>query len=131
MVRKGSRRSEEELDFDKVLGENIRRFRLLIHWSQEELAAQLGLTFQQIQKYESGFNRVSCSKLYQLCEVLECGYQDLLPETIEPNIENEQLKVATELYLFFEKKGINPITFMKFFEEKLYAECNGTLDCIY
>lgn len=118
MVRKGSRRSEEELDFDKVLGENIRRFRLLKHWSQEELAAQLGLTFQQIQKYERGFNKVSCSKLYQLCEVLECGYQDLLPETIEPNIENEQLKVATELYLFFEKKGINPKTFMKSFEGK-------------
>jgi transcriptional regulator with XRE-family HTH domain len=39
--------------------------------SQTELADRLGLTFQQVQKYESGSNRVSCSRLAELCQILE------------------------------------------------------------
>jgi transcriptional regulator with XRE-family HTH domain len=39
--------------------------------SQSELAHRLELTFQQVQKYETGANRVSCSRLAQLCQVLE------------------------------------------------------------
>ncbi len=38
---------------------------------QKELARQLGISFQQVQKYESGANRISASKLWQLCEVLD------------------------------------------------------------
>jgi len=43
---------------------------------QKELARQLGISFQQVQKYESGANRISASKLWQLCSVLdvEPGY---------------------------------------------------------
>lgn len=38
---------------------------------QKELARQLGISFQQVQKYESGANRISASKLWQLCAVLD------------------------------------------------------------
>lgn len=38
---------------------------------QKELARQLNISFQQVQKYESGANRISASKMWQLCEVLE------------------------------------------------------------
>jgi transcriptional regulator with XRE-family HTH domain len=38
---------------------------------QKELARRLGLSFQQVQKYESGANRISASKMWQLCEVLD------------------------------------------------------------
>ncbi len=38
---------------------------------QKELARQLGISFQQVQKYESGANRISASKMWQLCEVLD------------------------------------------------------------
>lgn len=38
---------------------------------QKELAKQLGISFQQVQKYESGANRISASKLWQLCDVLD------------------------------------------------------------
>lgn len=41
--------------------------------TQEKLANQLGLTFQQIQKYERGSNRVSASKLYEIATALETG----------------------------------------------------------
>ena len=38
---------------------------------QKELARQLGISFQQVQKYESGANRISASKMWQLCGVLD------------------------------------------------------------
>lgn len=55
---------------DALVGANVRRFRLLHGMSQEQLAEQLGLTFQQVQKYEKGANRISASRLWQIAEVL-------------------------------------------------------------
>jgi transcriptional regulator with XRE-family HTH domain len=43
----------------------------MLRMSQEKLAAELGLTFQQIQKYERAANRISASRLYQLCRILK------------------------------------------------------------
>jgi transcriptional regulator with XRE-family HTH domain len=45
--------------------------RLMLHKSQTEVADALGLTFQQIQKYEKGTNRVSASRLQHLCKILD------------------------------------------------------------
>jgi transcriptional regulator with XRE-family HTH domain len=44
--------------------------RLMLDKSQEEIAEALGLTFQQVQKYEKGANRISASRLQQLCKIL-------------------------------------------------------------
>jgi transcriptional regulator with XRE-family HTH domain len=52
------------------VGARIRTRRLLLGMNQETLANALGLTFQQIQKYEAGANRVSASRLAQVAEVL-------------------------------------------------------------
>ena len=45
--------------------------RLMLGMSQEKLADQLGITFQQVQKYEKGVNRISASRLQQVCDILE------------------------------------------------------------
>jgi transcriptional regulator with XRE-family HTH domain len=45
--------------------------RLMLHMSQGAVAEALGLTFQQVQKYEKGVNRVSASRLQQLCKILQ------------------------------------------------------------
>jgi len=45
--------------------------RLLANMSQEELGAKLGLSFQQIQKYENGANRISARRLFQIAELLQ------------------------------------------------------------
>ncbi len=58
---------------DKHVGERLRRRRKDLHLSQEDLAASVGLTFQQIQKYERGSNRVSASKLYQMAQTLKAS----------------------------------------------------------
>jgi transcriptional regulator with XRE-family HTH domain len=56
---------------DKLIGQNIRDKRLSKGISQTELGAPLGVTFQQIQKYENGTNRVGSGRLYQIAEILE------------------------------------------------------------
>src|SRR5215218_2507152 len=55
---------------DVHVGARIRTRRLLLGINQETLANALGLTFQQVQKYEGGANRVSASRLAQMAEVL-------------------------------------------------------------
>ncbi len=56
---------------DIRVGANIRRFRKLAGMSQTQLAQCLGLTFQQIQKYEKASNRVSAGRLVQIAEALD------------------------------------------------------------
>ena len=55
---------------DKIIGRNIRIHRLAKKMSQTELGDQLGVSFQQVQKYENGANRVGSGRLYQIAAVL-------------------------------------------------------------
>ena len=56
---------------DVYVGSRIRLRRTLLGMSQERLAEAIGLTFQQVQKYEKGANRVSSSRLYDLAGILD------------------------------------------------------------
>ncbi len=62
---------------DVFVGQRIRALRIEQGLSQSAVAAKLGLTFQQLQKYEKGTNRVSASKLFQIAEVLGVAVADL------------------------------------------------------
>ncbi len=55
---------------DVYVGGRVRMRRMLIGMSQEKLGESLGLTFQQVQKYEKGANRIGASRLYQIARVL-------------------------------------------------------------
>ena len=55
---------------DKKVGENLQKFRLFRGMTQETLAAAVGVTFQQVQKYEKGKDRISSSRLWQLSHEL-------------------------------------------------------------
>jgi transcriptional regulator with XRE-family HTH domain len=61
---------------DKLVGRNIRLQRLAKGLSQTELANQLGVTFQQVQKYEKGVNRIGCGRLFQIANVLSVHVMD-------------------------------------------------------
>jgi transcriptional regulator with XRE-family HTH domain len=56
---------------DIHVGKRLRMRRLMLDMSQETLAEALGLTFQQVQKYEKGSNRVGASRLHRISEVLQ------------------------------------------------------------
>ncbi|PKP81240.1 MAG: DNA-binding protein [Alphaproteobacteria bacterium HGW-Alphaproteobacteria-18] len=64
--------SESKLpsDTDRVVGQSIRRRRRELKLTQEKLGELLGLTFQQVQKYEKGVNRVSAGRLFEVAGVL-------------------------------------------------------------
>jgi transcriptional regulator with XRE-family HTH domain len=55
---------------DKHVGSRVRMRRMMIGMSQEKLGEKLGITFQQIQKYEKGTNRIGASRLQQIATVL-------------------------------------------------------------
>jgi len=56
---------------DVHVGQRVRQRRTLLGMSQEKLAEAIGLTFQQVQKYERGANRVGSSRLFDLARVLD------------------------------------------------------------
>ncbi|MSO71556.1 MAG: XRE family transcriptional regulator [Alphaproteobacteria bacterium] len=58
---------------DVHVGRRLRQQREMRGMPQKELARRLGISFQQVQKYESGANRISASKLWEACGVLEVG----------------------------------------------------------
>lgn len=64
------------------IGARIRRYRKALGYSQTDLGRQIGLTFQQIQKYENATNRVSAGCLVQIANALHVPVQHLLPECI-------------------------------------------------
>jgi transcriptional regulator with XRE-family HTH domain len=63
-------------ELDAVIGQNIRNIRTRGGITQESLGVSLGITFQQIQKYEKGANRVSAAALIQFQAVLGCELKD-------------------------------------------------------
>lgn len=73
---------------DVHIGGRLRLRRTLMGMSQEKLAEAVGLTFQQIQKYEKGANRIGASRLYQFSKILDVPpsyFFDSIPSDIEEN----------------------------------------------
>jgi transcriptional regulator with XRE-family HTH domain len=79
---------------DVALGAAVRIRRRSIGLSQEALAEQCGVSFQQIQKYENGANRISFSRLVQIARALKCRVVDLMDVLDAP-----EGPVATEIDL--------------------------------
>lgn len=63
--------SEQAKEIDQAVGGNIRRIRMLLGLSQEKTGAVLGVTFQQVQKYEKGSNRISPGRLVILARYFD------------------------------------------------------------
>ncbi len=73
-------------DIDAYIGSRVRLRRMTIGVSQEQLGDALGLTFQQVQKYEKGQNRIGAGRLYRIAQILSTpvGYfYEGLPPTAD------------------------------------------------
>jgi transcriptional regulator with XRE-family HTH domain len=94
---------------DVYVGKRIRMRRLFLGWNQSMLASRLGLTFQQVQKYEKGSNRVSASRLSATANVMGVPISYFFaglnssPETPDERLSNEQKErpEAIELIRFY------------------------------
>jgi len=76
---------------DVAVGQRIRELRKERRITQTELAKAIGLTFQQVQKYEKARNRISASKLMQIANIFDVDVADLFdtPRKLFPNDTRE------------------------------------------
>ena len=84
-----ARRSANPID--KYVGARIRMRRLMLHMSQTRLSDGLGLTFQQVQKYENGANRVGASRLQQISTILQVPVAFFFEGAPNPSIKKTEL----------------------------------------
>ena len=67
---RGLPRTDTSRNADKLVGERIRQYRGERGYTQETLAQALGISYQQVQKYETGGNRISAGKLYEFAKTM-------------------------------------------------------------
>ena len=77
-------------EVDTIVGERIRRRRILAGLTQDQLGEALGVSYQQIQKYETGANRVSAGRLYEIAKILQSDVS-LFFEGLDETAEAEPL----------------------------------------
>ena len=90
-----SRRGEGPNPIDIHVGSRLRQCRTLQGLSQEKLGEAVGITFQQLQKYERGCNRISASRLFNLSQVLGVPVNFFFEE-IPPKTEGEPVGEAPD-----------------------------------
>lgn len=88
---------------DAALGERIRYRRRQLQLSQSALGAKLGITFQQVQKYENGTNRISAAMLLKLSEALELTVNEILQEADAPAAAPASAAESARLVAAFER----------------------------
>jgi len=70
------------------VGSRVRLRRMLLGMSQERLGESMGLTFQQVQKYEKGVNRIGASRLFQISKILDVPVQFVFEEA--PHVDRRR-----------------------------------------
>lgn len=99
---------------DVHVGSRVRLRRIYVGMSQEKLGDMLGLTFQQVQKYEKGANRIGASRLYQIAQILgvpvQFFFEDLPAELQGPESnfsESQQTEFVMDFVSSFEGLQLN------------------------
>lgn len=83
---------------DKRVGGRIRLRRRVLGYSQEKLALALGLSFQQIQKYEKGTNRIGASRLFDIAQILQVPINFFFDELLNPIYIEEDVNHSNMSY---------------------------------
>lgn len=83
--------------FDKRLGNKIRQLRIMSGMSQQNVADLLGVTFQQVQKYEQGANRITAKTLYILSKHLHVPLTEILEGVPEYTPSSEASEAQVEM----------------------------------
>lgn len=93
-------------NMDKQIGQNLKSIRKARRLTQKALGDLLGVSAQQIQKYENGQNRLAASTLYILCEKLEISFDDVIGQSVDfyssalpPSIKTNTLDEDTKIIL--------------------------------
>lgn len=87
----------EKLSSNARMGKKLRHLRTRDRISQEALALAIGVTYQQIQKYEAGTNKLSFTKLHAICTFFSVGYDYFLGEPAGYMVEGIQSRTTMEM----------------------------------
>lgn len=79
-------------EIDRIVGRRLRSIRKSRGLAQHQLASSLGISFQQLQKYESGLNRISASKLWQLGKLLSVNVAEFFGSGLAQNADEQELQ---------------------------------------
>src|SRR5437667_3675513 len=89
---------------DKHVGSRVRMRRMMLNMSQEKLGDALGLTFQQVQKYEKGTNRIGASRLHQIAEIfgvpVQAFFEGAPTKRSSPGIGRSPIELISEPQAF-------------------------------
>ncbi|MFN9925624.1 MAG: helix-turn-helix domain-containing protein [Phenylobacterium sp.] len=118
-MTEASSKSPDPMDI--ALGAAVRIRRRTIGLSQEALAEKCGVSFQQIQKYENGTNRISFSRLVQIARALRCRVTDLMDV-----FDGADSETAEDLDLLTRMRVPGAVELLTGFE-KLTPEVRGSL----
>lgn len=77
---------------DRLVGQRVRLLRLARGISQTALGSRIGVTFQQVQKYEKGVNRISASKIVEIAHTLGVDVSDIFEGAAEPASTSEAVE---------------------------------------
>jgi transcriptional regulator with XRE-family HTH domain len=83
--------SKQQDPLDIEVGRRVRSVRLEKGMSQEKLGNQLALTFQQIQKYENGANRIGAAKLQRIAQILGVSVSALYPDPVPAGRNSQEV----------------------------------------
>ncbi len=78
---------------DVYVGSRVRERRALAGMSQEDLGDRLGISFQQVQKYENGKNRVSASRLWEIAAIVGVPVEWFFEGTEKPKVQKEEWRM--------------------------------------
>src|SRR6266487_4510129 len=82
---------------DQHVGSRVRMRRIMLAMSQEKLGAALGLTFQQVQKYEKGATRIGASRLQQISHILQVPVEFFFEGALAPHGSNASALSMAEI----------------------------------
>ena len=79
---------------DMHVGKRVRLRRTLLGMSQEQLGTELNITFQQVQKYERGANRISASRLWDIGQILDVPINYFFDDMTENTMQSSPRRVS-------------------------------------
>lgn len=109
---------------DAQVGNRVRLRRMLVGMSQEKLGEMLGLTFQQVQKYEKGVNRIGAGRLYRVAQILGVSvsyfYEDVVEQSpMTPPVANDRATPSAVEFLSSNEGMQLTLAFMRIREPKV------------
>lgn len=87
--RKGARRTAKMAMVDKYIGAQLRKIRAQRGYTQETLGLALGISHQQVQKYETGANRLPATRLMEIAKLLGVVFADFFPSEADLKADTE------------------------------------------